>query len=115
MQDKLWSNEDLINYVSLFKDQQREYVLKQILESDILARFMDTSEGRLILGTVVDDITANTMNIISAATSDKPDKSVPEITNYAREINVAYRFMHRLAEIATKGDAHAEGIKKAKR
>jgi hypothetical protein len=107
---KLFTNDDLINYVSLFKDQQREYVLKQILESDILARFMDTSEGRLLLGTVVDDIASNMAGIVDAATKEE---SLDLIADYARKINVAYRFMHRLAAIAVGGKTHAAGIQKA--
>ena len=106
-----WTNQELIDYVSKFKDVHREYVLKQILENDLLAKFLDTTEGRLILGNVVDTICADTMSIVRLAT-DGQMQETDAIIQFARKINVAYNFMYSIAKMAEEGNTHKEGIKK---
>jgi hypothetical protein len=106
-----WSNQDLVDYISRFKDVQREYVLKQLLESDILAKFLGTTEGRLILNSVVDSITADTMLIVRLAT-DGQLQETNEIINAARQINTAYNFMYSIAKMAEDGQIHTDKMKK---
>lgn len=110
---KDWNNEQLVEYVSLFKDNQREYVLKQILEAELLEKFLGTTEGRLILGNVVDSITADTVQIISLSIgNDSVSVKKDNIFAAAQRINVAYNFMYNLAAMVTKGKEHTESMKK---
>jgi uncharacterized membrane protein YcjF (UPF0283 family) len=106
-----WTNQDLVDYISRFKDVQREYVLKQLLESDILAKFLGTTEGRLILNNVVDSITAETMNIVRLSTVGQLQDTA-EIMQSGRKINAAYNFMYSIAKIAEDGQIHTEKMKK---
>jgi hypothetical protein len=117
MTEKEWTNEDLSNYITHFSENQREYVLKQILESELLQQFLGTTEGRLILNSVVDKIRDNTMKIVSLATKDCecPDTIVDLIRAEAIEMNVAYDFMYAIADMATKGEKHKESIKALKK
>lgn len=110
---KEWNNEQLVEYVSLFRDNQREYVLKQILESELLEKFLGTTEGRLILGNVVDSITADTIKIITLSIGDASETTKKDnIYAAAQRIKVAYNFMYNLAAMAVKGKEHTEIIKK---
>lgn len=104
-----WTNQELVEYISRFKDVQREYVLKQLLEVDLLAKFLATTEGRLIINKVVDGIANETMSIVSLAISGG---KTAEIEQAALRINVAYDFMYALAKIASEGGAHKENMKK---
>jgi hypothetical protein len=106
---KEWTNQDLIEYVSKFKDVQREYVLKQILENDLLAKFLGTTEGRLILGNVVDAITSDTMLMVRLCVEG--DKK-GEISQAALRISTAYNFMYSIAKMAGDGQEHVEKMKK---
>jgi hypothetical protein len=106
-----WNNDDLREYVGLFKERERENVLQQILESELLGKFLATTEGRLILDNVVDGITAQTMKIVSLSASGK---NVDEIIDAARKISIAYEFMYGIATKATQGGDHVEAIKKRK-
>lgn len=108
-----WTNEDLKNYVTLFSDQVRDTVLKDILEADILARFLSTSEGRLVLNSVVDDITAQVLKIVTL--SREYAKNADLIAQAALRIDMSHEFMRRLATIAVKGEEHADQMKKRKK
>ena len=107
---KEWTNQELIDYVSRFKDVQREYVLKQLLESDLLGKFLGTTEGRLILGNVVDSIAADTMEIVRLA-SDGTTQTMDGIILASRKINAAYNFMYSIAKMAEHGKVHVEKMK----
>jgi len=109
-----WTNADLANYISFFPDVQRENVLKEILESRLLQDFLATTEGRLILGNVVDMIRNTTMRIVRISV-DGFEKNVDEIKQCALQINIAYNFMYNIADMATKGEKHTEAIKKRKK
>ena len=110
---KDWNNEQLMEYVRIFKDEQRDNVLKQILESELLEEFLGTTEGRLILGNVVDSITADTMQIISLSIGDiSVTAKKDNIFAVAQRIKVAYNFMYSLASMVKKGIEHTECIKK---
>jgi fatty acid/phospholipid biosynthesis enzyme len=107
-----WTNQDLIEYVSRFQDQQREYVLKQLLESDLLEKFLGTTEGRLMLNSVVDSIAAETGNIVRLATDGVADNA-EKMAHAALKINVAYNFMFNLAKMSEYGQTHVTKMKKA--
>jgi hypothetical protein len=107
--EKTWTNNELIEYISNFGDKRRDDVMKQILENDLLNKFLSTSEGRLIMGYVIDSITSNVMKIVNLASSGKEFK---EIEKAAIDISLSYNFMYKLADIALKGKMHTEGIGK---
>ena len=113
-EDKQWTNEDLITYISLFRDKERENVLKQILECDLLEKFLGTTGGRLILGYVVDEITANTMNIVRLA-AENPTENVTKIGAAALQISILYDFMYKIADMAIKGESHKKEITRKKK
>jgi len=105
-----WSNEDLSNYITKFSDEQRESVLKQIVESELIQKFLDTTEGRLVLDGTVDLIRDCTMKIVSLSLNGF-EKNLAEIKQSALQIDVAHKFMHRIASTVMSGEAHAEEIK----
>ena len=106
-----WNNQDLSDYVSHFAGNQREYVLKEILESELLQKFLGTTEGRLILNNVVDSIRDNTMQIVGLS-AEGFDKNADRIRQAALEINMAKKFMYRIAGTVQEGEKHIEHIKK---
>ena len=109
---KSWTNSDLVEYISLFKEKERENILKQILENDLLKKFLDTTEGRLILGHVIDSIAEQTMKIVRLCIDG--NKEMEEIINAAQQISLAYNFMYKLANIALSGKTHEENLEKRK-
>jgi hypothetical protein len=106
--NKEWSNEELTNYVTNFSDEQRESVLKQILETELLQKFINTPDGRLILNSVVERIRDYTMLIVSLSVSGKP---IEDIKEAALKINIAYDFMYSIAGMISKGDDHKKNMK----
>ena len=113
-EDKQWTNEDLITYIRLFKDKERESVLKQILECDLLERFLGTTEGRLILGYVVDEITENIRGIVKLAT-ENPADNIAKINSAALQIKLFYDFMYKIADMVFKGESHKKEMVKKER
>jgi hypothetical protein len=109
--EKEWTGADLIKYVNSprFQETERDYVLKQILESEVLAKYLSTTEGRVIMGYVVDSIAANVMKIVSLASSGK---DVKDIERAALDISLSYNFMYNLAKIAAKGQEHLDNMGK---
>lgn len=108
---KEWTNTELSNYISFFAENQREYVLKEILESELLQKFLNTTEGRLILNNVVDSIRDNTMQIV-ALSVEGFKKNTDKIEQASLQINLAYKFMYQIASTATKGEEHTKKMKK---
>lgn len=106
-----WTNQELGEYVSRFTDIQRDNVLKQLLEQDILARFLATSEGRLVLNSVVDGIARDTMEIVRLSISGD-DMSLCKMEKVAQRIHAAFSFMHGIATIAITGEDHVAKIRK---
>jgi len=108
---KEWTNQDLQEYVNSgnFSENQRDNVLKEILEDGLIEKFLGTTEGRLILDKTVDLITSDTMLIVRLAVKGGSES---EITHAALRINTAFNFMHGLAEIAVKGGEHIKRMKK---
>ena len=108
---KEWTNDDLSNYVSFFTENQREYVLKEIFESELLQKFLNTTEGRLVLNNVVDSIRDYTMQIV-ALSVEGFDKNKEKIKQASLQINLAYKFMYQIAGTVTKGEEHSKKMKK---
>uniref|UniRef100_A0A6M3LGL8 Uncharacterized protein n=1 Tax=viral metagenome TaxID=1070528 RepID=A0A6M3LGL8_9ZZZZ len=109
-----WTNDDLKSYVTLFNDQVRDTVLKDILEADILARFLSTAEGRLVLNSIVDDITGDILTILKLS-GENFEKHIGEIRQAAMKVVVSYDMMRRLATIAVKGESHVDQMKKRRK
>jgi hypothetical protein len=109
-----WTNDDLKSYVTLFSDQVRDTVLKDILEADILSRFLSTSDGRLVLNSVVDDITGGILAILNFS-KEGFDKNLETIRQMSMKIGVSYDLMKRLATIALKGDSHVAQMTKRRK
>lgn len=108
-----WTNQELGEYVSRFTDMQRENVLKQLLEQDILARFLATSEGRLVVNSVVDGITRDTMEIVRLSVSDD-EMTLSKMERVAQRIHTAYTFMYGIAKLAVDGEEHIAKIRKTR-
>jgi len=113
MEKREWTNEDLSNYIQFFPEGQRENVLNEIIESRLMQEYLGTTEGRIILGTVVDQIRDLTMQIVRDA-NDGFDKHRDDIRQAALMINLNYRFMYKIADIATKGTVHADAMKRVR-
>jgi hypothetical protein len=106
-----WSYDELGEYMQNYDDIQKEAVLKVITEHEILQRYFDTIEGKIILGTVVDQIRDFTMKIVSLSV-DGAEKNNNEISQAALNIRVAYNFMYKLASISTQGNKILNNITK---
>lgn len=107
MAEKPVTGRDVWGYVNTFKENQRDNVLRKILEVDILEKFLATTDGRLLLNSVVDRITDETMRIVSLAVAGG---ATAEIEHAALKINLAYDFMKNLATIAAEGGKHKENL-----
>jgi len=111
-----FTNQDLENYIQFFPDTQRENVLKEILESRIIQEYLATTEGRLLLGSVIDEIRDCTMQIVSAGISGKAsDEAADTMKQYSLRINAGYNLMYRLATLAGKGEVHVKEMKRRKK
>jgi len=117
MNSKEFSSYDLEEYVYKFANEiERENVLKQILESDILAQVFETTEEKIVLNSCVDMIKDRTMAIVRLCISDKPDAiKIEDVTNMAMTINVTYNIMKNWATILSKVIEHKDNIKKTKK
>lgn len=114
MDKKSWDKFQLRDYVSNFSTEQRENVLKQIVEADLLSQVFETTEGKLILNSAVDIITNNTMKIVSLCIGSEKGK-IDKITEAAHQINVTHAMMYKWATMLTTGKAHEGEIKKVKK
>lgn len=108
-----WTNEELNNYLTFFSEVDRENVLKQVVEDELLGQFLSTTDGRLILGSVVDQITECTMRIVRLC-NEGFTKNLEDIKQASLQINVARNFMRGLANIAMAGETHKENMQKVK-
>jgi hypothetical protein len=107
---RAWSYDQLSEYVQHFDESQKEAVLKVITEHEILQRYFDTIEGKLILDNVVSQIRDFTMKIVTLAV-DGADKNNKEITQAALNIRVAYNFMFKLASLSVQGEKITNQLK----
>jgi len=106
------THDQLADYISGFNENQRETVFKQILDSDLLAKAFDTSEGKMILNNAVDLITSNVMQIVRYCAENQPSDAIMKIHPYANEINTTYKLMTDWAKILIRGDEHKKRAEK---
>ena len=104
------THDELENYINGFRENQREVVYKQILDSEILAKAFSTSEGKLILDSAVDLITSNVMSIVKNC-GDR-EVEITEVRDSAREINTTHKLMTDWAKILIRGNEHKNKIDK---
>jgi len=114
MNEAKWSRLDLQDYVNRFTEHQRDNVLKQIVESELLEEVLATTKGKLILNSIVDDITNNVGNIVAISLSGDKDK-FNKIEEAAHVIAISYRAMERWATMLVKGNEHKEKIKRMRK
>jgi hypothetical protein len=112
--EREWTSSDLSEYITRFHDNQREAVLRTVLEGELLKKFLSTTEGRLILNNVVDSIRDNTSKVVSLCISDF-DANYDVIKQTALKIGVAHDFMRAIASLAINGEEHKEQMKKGRR
>lgn len=109
MKDKTWLNSDLIEYLKKYSENQRDYVLDKILQSDLLRKFMDTTGGRLIINSIVHQISANVSEILNICVGKYDEDAIRQC---ALKINIAFDFMHQLATIAEEAEKHERAMAK---
>ena len=104
------THDELENYINSFREDQRETVYKQIIDSELLEKAFSTSEGKLILDSAVDLIASNVMTIVKdcAKTGDASNT----VYQAAKEINTAYKLMSDWAKILIRGSEHKTKIDK---
>ena len=108
------SHEQILNYLSGFKDEQRETIYKCIVDGSFLEDALSTKEGKLILGDVFEIIATNVINIITQCTDKTPEKASQAVYPYCMEISVAHKMMVGWAKILSKSEAHKKKIKEIK-
>lgn len=111
MPERRWTNPDLANYISRFNANQRDLVMAELIESERLKAILDKPEGQMIIDAVTDTVTDQTRRIVRLSI-DGFEKNHDEIHQAALEIDVAYRLMHKLAEIATRGEKHCQELER---
>lgn len=99
-------------YLEKFRENQREEIYKQIIDSELLRKAFETREGKLILGSAVDLITSNTIQIVRYCSEGKPADATAKIYPYASEINTVYKLMNDWAKILIRGGEHIEAAEK---
>lgn len=108
---KRWSTQELSDYIRLFDTSEaRENVVKELMASKILAEFLDTTHGRLVLNSTIDAVRSNMMKIVRACVNG-PDENYKDIVQAALQINVAFDFMHGIATMATRGEEHEKKMR----
>ena len=114
MNEERWDKFQLQDYINNFTEHQRDNVLKQIVESELLEQVLSTSQGMVLLNGLVDDITNSVGLIVALSMGDDKDK-LNKILNAAQIMAISYRAMMKWATMLTKGDEHKENIKKVKK
>ena len=100
------THDELSEYINKFQPNQRETIFKQILDSDLLAKAFETSEGRAVLNNAVDLIASNVTQIIRYCAESPPKDAVLSIYPHATEINTTYKLMQDWARILIEGSEH---------
>ena len=111
------THDELEAYINNFAPNQREHVAKQIIDSELLRKAFETSEGKNILNSAVDLISQNVMKIVgncSKTTDITGPATSQEVYNAAREINTTYKLMSDWAKILIRGAEHREKAEKIK-
>jgi hypothetical protein len=104
------THDELENYITSFREEQRETVYKQIIDSELLEKAFSTSEGKLILDSAVDMIASNVMTIVKNC--GPREIEFDELKRAAREINTTYKLMSDWANILIRGSEHKNKINK---
>jgi hypothetical protein len=106
-----WTGKDLQEYAARFSIQQKDDVLKELLEDDLLKQFLGTPGGQLIINKLADMISAMTGVVIQNCL-EGVEKNKEAINEAAITIRIARNIMHNLATISAKGEEHKEAMKK---
>ena len=104
-EDKTWTGKEIREYASQYNDNEKLAVVDDLLKDEILARFLNTSEHRVIIDSVVDEIALNIRLIIDLAI-DGFDKNIEKIRQASFRISIARKFMFSIATIADRGKEH---------
>lgn len=106
------THEELEAYINNFHEVHRDTVYKEIIDSELLAKVFSMPEGKLILNSAVDLISADIMKITAACV--KEDFDYTKIVPLAYEINTTYKLMTEWARVLIKGDEHKQKATKTK-
>ena len=109
-----FTGQDILNYISRFNGDEREKIMKKIFEDDLLQKFLSTSEGRLLIGQVADEISSKIFSLVDLISTGF-EKNLEAIKQLCLEVKIARNFMYRLAGIVDTGNAVEAEVKKAKR
>lgn len=114
MNEATWDKFQLQDYINRFTEHQRDNVLKQIVESELLEQVLATSQGRVLLNSIVDDIANKIGLIVNLSVSGEKDRII-KIEAVAQMIAVSRKALYDWATILANGDDHKEKIKKVKK
>jgi len=103
------THDELESYINNFNEHQRENVYKQIIDCELLRKAFETPDGKNILNSAVDLISANVMKIVVEC---KGVGDSEKIFSAAREINTTYKLMSDWAKILIRGGEHREKAEK---
>lgn len=110
--DRRWTTEDLSNYINQFDNSEaRENIIRELVSSKILKTCLDSVEGKLVLGSVIDSVRDNMMKIVRYSIEGF-DKNQEAIRQAALQINVSYDFMYGIANTLNRGESHETEMKK---
>jgi hypothetical protein len=104
------THDELENYINSFREEQREAVYKQIIDSELLEKAFSTSSGKQILDSAVDLITSNVMQIVRECA--KTGEAANTVYQAATDINATYKIMTDWAKILIRGSEHKNKIDK---
>ena len=102
------THEELEKYINGLPEIVRESALKEILDSELLAKAFETSEGKAILNSAADLIKSNVMNIVRECANGAENEAA--IRTSGAEINTTYKLMTDWAKILIKGTDHRNKI-----
>ena len=100
------THDELESYINHFQEHQREAIFKQILDSELLAKAFETSEGKAILNNAVDLIASNVMQIVRYCSEGSAADAAIKVNPYANEINTTYKLMTDWAKTLIRGSEH---------
>lgn len=112
-QDRGYTPQDMLGYVQEFHISMRDEIIDTILADDVLKKFFNTPEGRLILGANINEIKDHAARVIEMLISGSYKDDV--IREAAVKMHGSYLVIHRIASIALKADEHITGIKEMKK
>lgn len=102
------THDELEEYINNFQPNQREVILKHILDSELLEKAFSTAEGKQILNSAVDLIASNVVAIVKNSVGGDSNRLTSEA---AQEINTTYKLMTEWAKILIRGTEHKNKVK----